>query len=213
MIDCPNGEVRDQLPDYLHDRLESSARMWVERHLADCAACRDELALLRDLRGTLQRAPRIDVAAVAAAIPAYRPAAQKSWASGWRIAAAITVIAVGGTSIALLRRPERPTQVAGNTVATPTSHAPAAGPASLPPVVKEPVPQPEQKVARAEPAAKTAPAPRGEELAMAGGTISDLSDGELSDLIGDLDSLDAVPSTDVESAESLLTGRHRGRHE
>lgn len=202
MIDCPNGEVRDQLPDYLHDRLESSARMSVERHLADCAACRDELALLRDLRGTLQRAPRIDVAAVAAAIPAYRPAAQKSWASGWRIAAAITVIAVGGTSIALLRRPERPTHVARNSVA-----------ASLPPVVKEPVPQPEQKVARAEPSAKTTPAPKGEELAMAAGTISDLSDGELSDLIGDLDSLDAVPSTDVESTESLLTGRHRGRHE
>ena len=213
MIDCPNGEVRDQLPDYLHDRLESSARMSVERHLADCAACRDELALLRDLRGTLQRAPRIDVAAVAAAIPAYRPAARKSWASGWRIAAAITVIAVGGTSIALLRRPERPTQVARNSVAAPTSHAPAVGPASLPPVVKEPVPQPEQKVARAEPSAKTAPVPKGEELAMAGGTISDLSDGELSDLIGDLDSLDAVPSTDVESTESLLTGRHRGRHE
>jgi len=93
MIDCPNGDVRDLLPDYLHDRLESSARMSVERHLADCAVCRDELALLRDLRGTLQRAPRIDVAAVAAAIPAYRPAARKSWASGWRIAAAITVIA------------------------------------------------------------------------------------------------------------------------
>ena len=46
---------------------------------------------------------------------------------------------------------------------------------------------------------------------MAGGTISDLSDSELSDLIGDLDSLDALPSTDVESAESLLTTRHRGR--
>ena len=43
-----------------------------------------------------------------------------------------------------------------------------------------------------------------------GGTISDLSDGELSDLIGDLDSLDAVPSTDVESAESLPDGKTQG---
>jgi len=213
MIDCPNGDVRDLLPDYLHDRLESSVRMSVERHLAECAACRAELALLRGFRGTLQHSPRIDVAAVAAAIPAYRPATRKSWASGWRVAAAITVIAAGGTSIALLRRPERPTQVAHNTVTAPNSHAPAVGPASLPPVVKEPVPQPEQKVARAEPSAKAAPIPKGEELAMAAGTISDLSDGELSDLIGDLDSLDAVPSTDVESTESLLTGRHRGRHE
>ena len=126
MIDCPNGEVRDQLPDYLHDRLESSARMSVERHLADCAACRDELALLRDLRGTLQRAPRIDVAAVAAAIPAYRPAAQQSWAGGWRTAAAIAVIAVGGTSIALLRRPGRPAR--SPDCRRSRLHAPAVGP-------------------------------------------------------------------------------------
>ena len=59
---------------------------------------------------------------------------------------------------------------------------------------------------------KRDPTPQGQELAIAGGSISDLSDGELSNLIGDLDSLDAVPSTDVESTESLLTGGHRGRH-
>ena len=146
MIDCPNGEVRDLLPDYLHDRLESSARMSVERHLAE-------------LRGLPRRARAAARSARdAAACAAHRrrsrrrgdsrvlgSAAQKSWASGWRIAAAITVIAVGGTSIALLRRPARPTQVARNTVAAPTRHAPAVGPASLPPVVQEPVPQPEQK--------------------------------------------------------------------
>jgi anti-sigma factor RsiW len=214
MIDCPNGEVRDLLPDYLHDRLDSSARISVERHLAECAACRDELALLRDVRGTLQRAPRIDVAAVAAAIPAYQPPVRKSWASGWRAAAAITAIAIGGTSIALLGRAGKPTQVAQGPVARPAAPAvdvgvrgTAAAPAT------QPVTQPAPVAARAEPPVKPAPAPRGDELAMAGGTIADLSDGELSDLIGDLDSLDAVPSTDVESTESLLTGRHRGRHE
>ena len=127
MIDCPNGDVRDLLPDYLHDRLESSARMSVERHLAECAACRDELALLRDLRGTLQRAPRIDVAAVAAAIPAYRVPARKSWASGWRAAAAITAIAVGGTSIALLARMQQQEQIAQGPVAPPTIRAPEVG--------------------------------------------------------------------------------------
>jgi hypothetical protein len=57
------------------------------------------------------------------------------------------------------------------------------------------------------------PVARGEELAMGGGAIADLSDGELSALLGDLESLDALPSTDVESAESLLSDRHRGRHE
>ena len=48
---------------------------------------------------------------------------------------------------------------------------------------------------------------------MGGGAIADLSDGELSDLLGDLESLDALPSTDVESAQSLLPARHGGRHE
>jgi anti-sigma factor RsiW len=217
MIDCPDGDVRDLLPDYLHDRLESSARASVERHLAECAACRDELALLRDLRGTLQRAPRIDIAAVAAAIPAYRPAARKSWTSGWRAAAAITAIAVGGTSIALFGRLHKPPQVAERPAAAPTAHAPevaaTTSPATAPQAVPHPGPKPAPAVARAEPSVKPAPAPRGEELAMAGGTIADLSDGELSDLLGDIDSLDAVPSTEVESTESLLTGRHRGRHD
>ncbi|HEX7980472.1 MAG TPA: zf-HC2 domain-containing protein [Gemmatimonadaceae bacterium] len=217
MIDCPNGEVRDLLPDYLHDRLDSSARISVERHLAECAACRDELALLRDLRGTLQRTPHIDVASVAAAIPAYQPPVRKSWANGWRAAAAIAAIAIGGTSIALMGRAGKPTQVAQGPIATPAAPAPDVGvrgtAAAAPHTVTEPVTQPAPMVARAEPSVKPAPAPRGEELAIAGGTIADLSDGELSDLIGDLDSLDAVPSTDVESAESLLTGRHRGRHE
>jgi hypothetical protein len=218
MIDCPNGDVRDLLPDYLHDRLESSARASVERHLAGCAACRDELALLRDLRGTLKRAPRIDVAAVAAAIPAYRPPARKSWATGWRAAAAITAIAVGGTSIALLGRTGHPSSTAQRPSAALTTHAPELGPSTTiaqAPASSRPAPAP--RAASTEPHAgtsvKPAETPRGEELAVASGTIADLSDGELSDLIGDLDSLDAVPSTDVESTESLLTGRHRGRHE
>lgn len=218
MIDCPNGDVRDLLPDYLHDRLASSVRASVERHLAGCAACRDELALLRDLRGTLQRAPRIDVAAVAAAIPAYQPAARKRRAGGWRIAAAIAAIAVGGTSLALLQRTTHPRQFAQRPGVAPTRQAPAVGGATTAPtVLPEPTTQPDSPhgplLAHAAPSAQPELVPRGEELAVAGGTISDLSDSELSDLIGDLDSLDALPSTDVESAESLLTGRHRGRHE
>jgi len=222
MIDCPNGDVRDLLPDYLHDRLESSARMSVEQHLAGCAACREELALLRDLRGTLQHAPRIDVAAVAAAIPAYRPAARKGWASGWRVAAAITAIAVGGASIAVLSRMQRHEQIAGAPVTVPPNLAPYVGPTENPATTPQPMPAPQPapvvagatpSVTHPEPSVKPAPAPSGQELAMAGGTIADLSDGELSDLLGDIESLDAVPSTEVESTESLLTGRHRGRHD
>jgi hypothetical protein len=43
------------------------------------------------------------------------------------------------------------------------------------------------------------PAPVERELAMSGGTLTDLSDRELNSLLREIESLDAVPSTDVES--------------
>ena len=55
MIDCPNGDVRDALPEYLNDRLDPARRAEVESHLLRCDACRAELSLLRDLRATMRR--------------------------------------------------------------------------------------------------------------------------------------------------------------
>ena len=102
MTDCPNGDVRDALPDYLHDRLDPVRRREAEAHLAGCDTCRQELALLRALRATTRRAPAVDAAAIAAAIPPYRVPARRGRATGWRAAAAVVAFAVGGTSIALL---------------------------------------------------------------------------------------------------------------
>jgi hypothetical protein len=45
-----------------------------------------------------------------------------------------------------------------------------------------------------------APVTRARELAMAGGSLTDLSDRELASLIKEIETLDAVPSTEVESA-------------
>ena len=36
MNDCPNAEIRDRLPDLLHDRLDPSARAAVTAHVATC---------------------------------------------------------------------------------------------------------------------------------------------------------------------------------
>lgn len=110
MNDCPNGEMRDRLPDLLHDRLDPAARREVEAHVHECALCRDELELLREMRRALHRVPAVDVGAIVAALPAYREAATRapagrSWnRNGWRIAAAITLLAAGGTSVAIGRR-------------------------------------------------------------------------------------------------------------
>jgi anti-sigma factor RsiW len=198
MIDCPNGDIRDLLPDLLHDRLGAAERVRVEQHVAACDACTAELSLLRALRSTLRRAPSIDTAAIAASIPAYRaPMQQRSW-GGWRAAAAITAIAVGGTSIAVARgwapsvgptvastRPET-AAVAMVQPSISSGSAGRAAPAATP-IVKPSAPA----------AASESPAAEPVSLAMTGGAIGDLSDGELATLVSEIESLDALPSEDV----------------
>jgi anti-sigma factor RsiW len=123
MTDCPKGEVRDLLPDLVHERLAPHVRREVDAHVRSCADCQREVALLRAMRVALRRAPAIDVAAVAAAIPAYRAPARRSWAS-WRVAAAIMILTAGGTSVALLGRGR---DVADSAIVGAASRTPAAG--------------------------------------------------------------------------------------
>jgi hypothetical protein len=210
MIDCPNGDVRDMLPDYLHDRLEPSARGLVERHLSGCTACRDELELLRGLRGTLRRAPRVDVASIAASIPPYRAPTRKGWAGGWRAAAAIVAIALGGTSIALWQRSTSPSPVKEPPTAVVAAPAPTVA-AREPAVAPRPLEQASPSGPPVSPPRSAARAQDGEELALGGGTITDLSDGELSALLQDIESLDALPSTEVEVSEPGLPVEHGER--
>lgn len=195
MNDCPNGDIRDLLPDFLHDRLGADERAVVEAHLRGCELCREELTFLRGLRASLRRAPSVDVDRIAAAIPAYRaPARQlttRSW-GGWRVAAAVTLLAAGGTSVVVARQGAQATadsaQVVGvdrfdslpGSTHVPAVVDPAASPSSGPATGAE------------------LPAPR--ELALAGGTIGDLDDSELSALIEDIQSLNAVTPVEVDNA-------------
>ena len=208
MIDCPNGDVRDVLPDFLHGRLDAFRRAEVELHLAECEACREELSLLRALRATMSHTPRVHVEAIAGAIAPYRAPVRQSWATGWRTAAAIAAIAVGGTSIALLRdrgpeadRPAIPrTAIVAESV--PAGHNTgivAAVPDSL---ASAPTPP---RAGRTTPEPAFTSTDRGE-LAMAGGAIGELSDVELSALVEGIESLEALPSAEVEGAETLDAG-------
>jgi anti-sigma factor RsiW len=206
MIDCPNGDVRDALPDYLHGRLDTARRAEVESHLVRCEACRAELSLLRDLRATMRRAPAVDIAAIAAAIPPRRQPTRRTWLTSWRAAAAIAAIAVGGTSIALLRSraPERPTDV------TPYVRGePAASPDSQRIAATQPVPG-TPPVVRSTPVQEPARAVANGELAMAAGAIGELSDRELSALVEGIESLDGLPSAEVEGAEPVSVGAQEG---
>jgi hypothetical protein len=70
MNDCSNANIRDQLPDLLHDRLSVSVRAAVMAHVDGCMDCRDELELLRGVRGALvAQTPRVDIAYVVGALP------------------------------------------------------------------------------------------------------------------------------------------------
>ena len=180
MTDCPNGEVRDLLPELLHGLLSPAAQRTVESHVGDCAECQAELALLRTLNASMRRTPRIDAEHISASVVPYRTPVKRSWA-GWRAAAAIILLAAGGTSVALLQRGDarRPdiTAVGGS----PGRTAPLA-------VVVSPAPEP----------ARAAPVAMARELATGSSSIGDLDDDELTALLADLETVEVVPSADVD---------------
>src|SRR5215470_17897739 len=108
MSDCSNADIRDLLPDLLHDRLDARTRARVVAHVDGCADCRSELELLRSLRGSLERGtPRVDLDRIVAALPSpasvRTPHHGRAWRvmHDWRIAAAVTFIVAGGTSLAI----------------------------------------------------------------------------------------------------------------
>jgi len=43
MTDCPRGDMRDLLPDLVHEQLDAATRAEVARHVASCRACAEEL--------------------------------------------------------------------------------------------------------------------------------------------------------------------------
>jgi len=104
MNDCPNAEIRDLLCDAIHGTLTDGDRRRVDEHVATCADCRAELALLQRARTVLdRRTPAVDAARIAAAIPPRRATARALRFSTWRVAASIAVMAVGAASLSLAR--------------------------------------------------------------------------------------------------------------
>lgn len=106
MTDCPNGNVRDLLPELVAGSLAPDVRARVEEHLAGCADCRAEIALLEAIRRTYARPVAVDVERIAAALPAPRERARRRSfdASRWRAAAAVALFAVGATSVWIARQ-------------------------------------------------------------------------------------------------------------
>jgi hypothetical protein len=70
MVDCSRDDIRDLLPDLVHDQLGPAERARVEQHLAECADCAAELKLLRSLRASAFATPDVNVESIAAAVRA-----------------------------------------------------------------------------------------------------------------------------------------------
>lgn len=186
MNDCVNAEMRDRLPDLLSDRLPASERADVVAHVAACADCREELELLRALRSMFSAAPpRVDVARVVSALP--KPPSQatgrptrRTWAD-WRIAAAVTLLAVGGSSVALINR---------------GSHV-----APVPIDAANPIGDSPSTPARVQGVRPNATTDTNQDSEPAGGLgmsghLADLDDAQLQALINEIENMKAVPITE-----------------
>ena len=113
MFDCANVEMRELLPELVAGTLDARTRAGVEAHVAGCAECASELETLRLVRASFAGAPVVDASRIVASLPkppakASQPAAATPrvarWMD-WRIAAALTMITVGGLSVAVTQRP------------------------------------------------------------------------------------------------------------
>ena len=98
------GEVQDRLPDLVHGTLPADERAAVERAVALDSGLARELAAIRAAhRALTPSTPAMDTARIAAAIAPAGAPRRGMRVAGWRIAAAIATLAVGGASLAIVR--------------------------------------------------------------------------------------------------------------
>jgi hypothetical protein len=208
MNDCPNAAMRDLLPDLLYDRLTAAVRAEVTLHVAGCTDCREELELIRSLQSIVTvEAPRVDVTYVVNALPKpprrgvnrdVKPIAvgRRTWAD-WRIAAAVTLIAVGGSSAALLKRePQVLVPVTGPPIVRDTQ---GVTPVQTPVVSSTP---------NTQTVATTVPAEKAEVALVGDGPLADLDDAQLEALIEEIEQMKAVPITEPEPVLIRVNARN-----
>ncbi len=112
MTDCINADLKDLLAPLAHGTLAPDDEARVRAHVAACADCRAELALLETVRAHAEAAtPYIDTAAILAGVrrETARPrvlqlAPRRPWRARRYAAAAASVLFVGAISLAAIGR-------------------------------------------------------------------------------------------------------------
>lgn len=189
LTDCSYIEMRELLPELLHDALPASERERVEAHLAVCENCAAEFAVLRSARRAFAglRVPAVDTAGIVAALPrpmaptAHLPRVARRSPTLLRLAAAITFVALGGISAGVARSVFR--------------DAPATAADSL-------MAWQDDSLTRT-PTLAHADTPRASAQGGAGlvvhPSIIDLGDADLESLLDELDNLEAAPLAEPEA--------------
>lgn len=208
MNDCVNAEYRDQLPALLHDRIAGRELAALAGHLQGCADCREELELLRELRGMFAAAtPTVSTTNIVAALPrpplpaGVLPFRQRATRRlDWRIAAAAVLLVAGGGSFALWGAERAPSASQAVRSVVQGSAAPAAVASAA-----TPAPSASAQVA-ATPVVTPATSTGGTdaELSMTG-RLDDLSAQQLQSLLGDIENLQATPITEPEATVVPVT--------
>ena len=204
MTDCLNAEIRDQLPELLHERLDASTRALIVAHVESCVDCRAELALLGEARSALSASGQlVDVATIARVVVERtrlgislerQRSARPTWRIDWRIAASIVVLVIGGTTFMATRGFRGGERV--DRSALPARMAPAPNVGASTQVAAQ----------HSSPAAAVTAAPRSPAAELsAGGSVGDLSESELRTLLQDIEQIDALPPTEPEPVTVRVT--------
>lgn len=109
MSDCTNVEMRELLPDLVSGRISAVDKARVSTHVEECSDCKAELELLSSVRSAVEEmAPAYpSTSEIVAALPRpqkIRKLPVKAPHRAWRVAAAVTAIALGGVSLTVLRQ-------------------------------------------------------------------------------------------------------------
>jgi len=201
MNKCTDNEIREMLPDLLHGALRADATERAEAHLATCDECRAELNVLRAVKSAAVFAPTIDVDQVVRRIPPYRtivpgvelPARPRL--VSWLVAASLAIAVVGVGSVLVKR------QDATNNPASVVATVPSAKTPSQPTPAASKTPD---AGALSGAAAATRP-PHTHALALAA-DVDGLSDGNLVQLMNDMNRFDALPATESDPVISVDSG-------
>lgn len=194
MNSCMEIETREMLPDLLHGNLDASARARVEKHVAGCEECREELDVLRTVKAAAIFAPTIDVNRVVGHIAPYAKIAPeveapaRSRAVSWLVAASFLVVIAGGGSLLVVQQKDSVAPYATVTPSKRVDRVPT--PVAVPSAGVNKVASVEQPV---------------HALALATG-VETLSDNDLRQLMTDMDSFDVLPASEPEPVLNVDNG-------